>query len=64
MMDMVAVMVVKGWRNGMIIILMCFEGRATGFMKGLNGNFVSLFLYFLWPKTLERWVGHWGKTQG
>lgn len=46
MMDMVAVMVVKGWRNGMIIILMCFEGRATGFMKGLNGNFVSLFCIF------------------
>lgn len=39
MMDMVAVMVVKGCRNGLVIILMCFEGRAIGFMEGLNGNF-------------------------
>lgn len=39
MMDVVTVMVVKGWRKGVVIILMCFEGRATEFMKGLKGNF-------------------------
>lgn len=36
-------------------------------LKGLNvcvHIFVSLSLYFLWPKTLERWTGHWRKTLG
>lgn len=35
----VAVVDMKGRENGVVTLLMHFKGRATGFMKGLNGNF-------------------------